>query len=71
MSVKNTHTADRASMRAASILGLCLPADTLLYLVLVGRVSGDLRVSQSIPLCGQHAARDATGWRDMHSGPEQ
>ncbi|MFJ2366925.1 MFS transporter [Pseudomonas sp. NPDC087697] len=34
MPVKNTHTADRASMRAASILGLCLPADTLLYLLL-------------------------------------
>lgn len=34
MSVQNTHAADRASTRAASILGLCLPADTLLYLLL-------------------------------------
>jgi MFS family permease len=34
MSVKNTQAADKSSKRAAAILGLCLPADTLLYLIL-------------------------------------
>ncbi|MDD1136219.1 MFS transporter [Pseudomonas sp. TNT2022 ID233] len=34
MSVKNTQAADQSSKRAAAILGLCLPADTLLYLML-------------------------------------
>ncbi|MHB2051007.1 hypothetical protein [Pseudomonas sp. VEM90] len=34
MSVNTTQAADRDSLRAVVILGLCLPGDVLLYLLL-------------------------------------
>ncbi|USX39433.1 hypothetical protein NH673_03525 [Pseudomonas putida] len=59
MAVNTTQAADRDSLRAAVILGLCLPGDVLLYLLLPVQPLDGATCIQA--LCGERGGRRYQG----------